>query len=614
MHEIPAFHSIPASRFHYNSWSGPMDHSAAAASAIASEAAAEDSSCSPMDVASQIGFRRPMVSPTRQGLSLSLSSQQTVYRTLSAAEHEIPTTYTSPTAVVLAGNSHSSSASAVVSGGIGVHSVLLGSKYLKIVQELLDEVINVEKEIKAAADKSAERTKTKSTKMTRESTPVIGSEGSSKEGAELTTARRHELEMKKAKLINMLDEVEHRYRQYHHQMHIVNSSFEQAAGCGSAKSYTAIALQTISKQFRCLKNAISAQIKATSKGLGEDDQCLGAKLEGSRLRYVDHQLRQQRALQQLGMNYIQHSNNPWRPQRGLPEPAVSVLRAWLFEHFLHPYPKDSEKVLLAKQTGLTRSQVSNWFINARVRLWKPMVEEMYLEETKDQQEQSDFQGNKSKNKAIKESTSSSATAQETATSFTNLEKMNALLSHPAKLSNHYSSSTTPMGGSFQSQGNTKKPKSFEIQSSPTPRNTILSMDMDGKLSNTKREVDEKFGSERQTKDGNYSLIMGATTSEGSGFGAYDQIGNLGRFQPYRHRLPPRFHGNGVSLTLGLPHCDNNLTLSSQNIPLGNKVDIGIREAELCVINPLHSSSASYENMDIRKRKSFAGQLLPDFVA
>lgn len=28
-------------------------------------------------------------------------------------------------------------------------------------------------------------------------------------------------------------------------------------------------------------------------------------------------------------------------------------------------------------------QVSNWFINARVRLWKPMVEEMYLEEQKD---------------------------------------------------------------------------------------------------------------------------------------------------------------------------------------------------------------------------------------
>lgn len=134
--------------------------------------------------------------------------------------------------------------------------------------------------------------------------------------------------------------VEQRYRQYHHQMQIVVTSFEQAAGIESAKSYTDLALQTISKQFRCLKDAITAQIKATSKslGVGEDnDHSMGGGVKGtteagSRLKFVDHQIRQQRALQQLGM--IQH--NAWRPQRGLPERAVSVLRAWLFEHFLHP--------------------------------------------------------------------------------------------------------------------------------------------------------------------------------------------------------------------------------------------------------------------------------------
>jgi hypothetical protein len=114
-------------------------------------------------------------------------------------------------------------------------------------------------------------------------------------------------------------------------MQIVISSFEQAAGIGSARTYTALALQTISKQFRCLKDAITGQIRAANKSLGEED-CLGGKIEGSRLKYVDHQLRQQRTLQQLGM--IQH--NAWRPQRGLPERSVSVLRAWLFDHFLHP--------------------------------------------------------------------------------------------------------------------------------------------------------------------------------------------------------------------------------------------------------------------------------------
>lgn len=125
--------------------------------------------------------------------------------------------------------------------------------------------------------------------------------------------------------------VEQRYRQYHNQMQMVISSFEQVAGIGSARTYTALALQTISKQFRCLKDAITGQIRAANKRLGEDDS-FGGKIEGSRLKYVDHHLRQQRAIQQLGM--IHH--NAWRPQRGLPERSVSVLRAWLFEHFLHP--------------------------------------------------------------------------------------------------------------------------------------------------------------------------------------------------------------------------------------------------------------------------------------
>ncbi|KAG0494112.1 hypothetical protein HPP92_005106 [Vanilla planifolia] len=78
-------------------------------------------------------------------------------------------------------------------------------------------------------------------------------------------------------------------------------------------------------------------------------------------------------------------SHPWRPQKRAPERSVSILRAWLFEHFLHPYPSDVDKHILARQTGLSRSQVSNWFINARVRLWKPMVEEMYVEEMKEEE-------------------------------------------------------------------------------------------------------------------------------------------------------------------------------------------------------------------------------------
>jgi hypothetical protein len=130
-------------------------------------------------------------------------------------------------------------------------------------------------------------------------------------------------------------QVEQRYRQYHRQMQAVSSSFEAAAGAGSARTYTALALRTISRQFRCLRDAIASQVRAASRALGEDADAAvaaGGRTVGSRLRYIDHQLRQQRALQQLGMM----QGGAWRPQRGLPERSVSILRAWLFEHFLHP--------------------------------------------------------------------------------------------------------------------------------------------------------------------------------------------------------------------------------------------------------------------------------------
>lgn len=128
-------------------------------------------------------------------------------------------------------------------------------------------------------------------------------------------------------------QVDRRYRQYYHQMQIIVSSFDTVAGTGAAKPYTTLALQTISRHFRCLRDAINGQIHVARKGLGEEDSLLNEKGVGiSRLRFVDQQLRQQRALQQLGMMQ-QHA---WRPQRGLPESSVSILRAWLFEHFLHP--------------------------------------------------------------------------------------------------------------------------------------------------------------------------------------------------------------------------------------------------------------------------------------
>ncbi|XAR64151.1 hypothetical protein NMG60_11024391 [Bertholletia excelsa] len=258
-----------------------------------------------------------------------------------------------------------------------VGSTSLNSNYLKAAQVLLDEVVSVQNALtQSGTDRKGDSDKSgvhglKEIESKTESTTDCSSD--------ISPSERQDLRDRVAKLSSLLDEVDRRYRQYHNEMKMMISSFEMVAGHGAGKPYTTLALQTISRQFRRLHDVITDQIRATQQRLGDQDEA-GMLSSGQgqplpRLRYVDQQLRQQRALQQFGV--MRHS---WRPQRGLPESSVTILRAWLFEHFLHPYPKDLEKLMLARQTGLTRSQVANWFINARVRLWKPMIEEMYKEE------------------------------------------------------------------------------------------------------------------------------------------------------------------------------------------------------------------------------------------
>ncbi|CAI0554409.1 unnamed protein product [Linum tenue] len=167
-------------------------------------------------------------------------------------------------------------------------------------------------------------------------------------------------------------------------MQRVVNSFDLVMGFGAAVPYTALAQKAMSRHFRCLKDAIAAQIRQLCELLGDKDGGAAAggitRGETPRLKALEKSLRQQ----QRAFHFHQmEQEDAWRPQRGLPERSVSILRAWLFEHFLHPYPSDADKHLLARQTGLSRNQVSNWFINARVRLWKPMIEEMYQQESKE---------------------------------------------------------------------------------------------------------------------------------------------------------------------------------------------------------------------------------------
>ncbi|KAL4559410.1 hypothetical protein LXL04_031548 [Taraxacum kok-saghyz] len=265
----------------------------------------------------------------------------------------------------------------------GIVARIYNSKFLKPSQELLEEVANLHEAMKQLKMNKrnnvqkigVERCDENSSKFDFQSVPIESATSSS---CELSVSEKQDLQNKIVKLFSLLDEVDRKYRDYCQQLRIVEGSLDMVAGCGAARSYTALAHQTISRHFRWLRDGINDQIQATRQRLGDQDDSSERVLP--RLRNVEKQLRQQRNLHPLGA--MRHS---WRPQRGLPEGSVSILRAWLFEHFLNPYPKDSEKIMLARQTGLTRSQIANWFINARVRLWKPMVEDMYKEEFSDQE-------------------------------------------------------------------------------------------------------------------------------------------------------------------------------------------------------------------------------------
>lgn len=66
-----------------------------------------------------------------------------------------------------------------------------------------------------------------------------------------------------------------------------------------------------------------------------------------------------------------------RQRRGcLTHRQNNILRLWLFTNFSNPYPDNADKKKLIHQTNLTMTQINNWLINARSRVWKPTVETM----------------------------------------------------------------------------------------------------------------------------------------------------------------------------------------------------------------------------------------------
>lgn len=242
---------------------------------------------------------------------------------------------------------------------------------------------------------------------------------------------------------------------------------------------------------------------------------------------------------------------------------------------------------------------------------------MYVEEVKEQEHMKPEEKS-SYSEANEDSTSkaSSQTKTEQATSFTSMHHQDK--SNDPKPSNSIAIPVTKFGISQnRDEESLMRPFVKKIRNSESlhpnalPHSLTLEMKPE-QFSN--RELLMKF-MEARSNVGNEHALMNGGGSHGGGFNAY-AIGDIGRFDA--EQFAPSFHGNGVSLTLGLQHCESlSLTgteppyLSNESIQMGNEAN------PFCSLNnnpqASHPSNA-YESMEIQNRKRFSAQLLPDYVA
>uniref|UniRef100_A0ACD5WAE9 Uncharacterized protein n=3 Tax=Avena sativa TaxID=4498 RepID=A0ACD5WAE9_AVESA len=263
-------------------------------------------------------------------------------------------------------------------------SVLRGSRYLRPAQELLRDAVSLGREApgdeSAGGDDDEEAGDDARLEMLATSRRIHGKNGDG--GVQ-------------AKLLGLLSELESRQEHYFQELSRVAASFEPALGPDATAGYTSLMSQAMSRHFSNLRRAILRKLAAAltmppaptratlctdedSDEEEEDDD--GDDYHLARAAVTEEDMVNRLVRRTKRAAAARAAEQVCKPLRGLPEDSVAVLRAWLFDHFLDPYPSDNEKLRLAVSTGLSRRQISNWFINARVRLWKPMIEEMYNDE------------------------------------------------------------------------------------------------------------------------------------------------------------------------------------------------------------------------------------------
>ncbi|EEF45799.1 bel1 homeotic protein, putative [Ricinus communis] len=214
--------------------------------------------------------------------------------------------------------------------------VISGSRFLQVIQEILAQIASYSLENLDQMIYSAGGIKTGANISFYSSYPMeggmrlMGSLESPNEDnrfkAQVDPAlQKRALAAKKTQLLTLLQVVDDRYNQCLDEIHTVVSAFHAATEL-DPQIHTRFALQTISFLYKSLRERISNQILA-----------MGAHFDGGGATDTEGSLescyfQKQWALQQLKKK----DHQLWRPQRGLPERSVSVLRTWMFQNFLHP--------------------------------------------------------------------------------------------------------------------------------------------------------------------------------------------------------------------------------------------------------------------------------------
>lgn len=246
-----------------------------------------------------------------------------------------------------------------------------------------------------------------------------------------------------------------------------------------------------------------------------------------------------------------------------------------------------------------------------------MIEEMYVEETK-QNENNESGDIQSKNGYYKEDSSSKSSAPQNRTPSLSTSTNSAL---PIGGNLGINSGFSPIGSSepeWIAQLGNKKLRSSESLQSQVIEGDTKPRDLTGELEQFPLAVG--FREERQSRH-NYPMLRSPAKFI-AGFEQYP-MEDIRRFGAEQFTAP-RFPGNGVSLSLGLPRCENlsmpgarhQNFLHGQSIELGSRLEMGDGQNELSNLgSSAPNSSTAFEGANIQNdRKRFVAQLMPDFVA